>query len=144
MEDVMCPMTKKLGCSCGISISPTQAKKPTLKSEHVFKMLGETLKEKGPEMVKKLGGVIVFKIEGEVFTLDLKNAGGSVAIGKEEQADLTVTVSDENFIQLTQGQMNPQIAFMTGKLKLKGNMGMGMKLGSVLKMAGESMPKAKL
>jgi putative sterol carrier protein len=28
-----------------------------------------------------------------------------------------------------QGQMNPQIAFMTGKLKLKGNMGMGMKLG---------------
>eukprot|EP00959_Pyramimonas_sp_CCMP1952_P038686 809670-Pyramimonas_sp.AAC.2 len=28
-----------------------------------------------------------------------------------------------------QGELNPQLAFMTGKLKLKGNMGLGLKLG---------------
>mmetsp|Transcript_10757 Transcript_10757/g.22395 ORF Transcript_10757/g.22395 Transcript_10757/m.22395 type:complete len:149 (+) Transcript_10757:62-508(+) len=148
MEDVRasirCPVTNNLGCRCEISISPTQSKKSNLKSAKVFTYIDASLKEKGAEMVKKLGGVIVFKIEDEVFTLDFKNGEGSVKIGEEGEADLTVTVSDENFVKLTKGDINPQLAFMTGKLKLKGNMGLGLKLGSVLKMAGESIPKARL
>ena len=54
-----------------------------------------------------------------------------VRIGDDE-ADVTMIASAETFRGIIEGDVNPTTAFMTGRLKIEGNMGMAMKLGSAL------------
>ncbi len=70
-------------------------------------------------------GVAKFVIPGEGAIM--MDANG-VRAGDEE-ADVTLTASTETFLA---GDMNPTMAFMTGKLSVDGSMGLAMKLGSVL------------
>lgn len=51
------------------------------------------------------------------------------------QPDLTVTMKDKDFVSIAQGKMKPQMAFMRGKLKIKGSMGLAMKLQGVIDIA---------
>ena len=51
------------------------------------------------------------------------------------QPDLTVTMKDKDFVSIAQGKMKPQMAFMRGKLKIKGSMGLAMKLQGVMDIA---------
>merc|ERR1712037_860650 len=106
--------------------------------------MAEGLKARGPEMVKKVNAIIAFKIEGVTYTVDLKNGEGGVEEGDGKKPDLSITLSDDNFIQLIQGKLNPQMAFMSGKLKIGGNMALAMKLGPILKEIGSAVPKPKL
>ncbi|MFP1643138.1 SCP2 sterol-binding domain-containing protein [Pontitalea aquivivens] len=54
-----------------------------------------------------------------------------VRIGDEE-ADVTLIASAETFRGILEGDVNPTMAFMTGKLKIDGAMGLAMQLGSAL------------
>jgi predicted lipid carrier protein YhbT len=79
----------------------------------------------------KLAGMnnsYLFDIEGEgqwVVTvadgkLEVTDGGG--------EADATITTSGETFDKIVAGEQNPTTAYMTGKLKIKGDMGAAMKL----------------
>ncbi len=46
--------------------------------------------------------------------------------------DCTVKVSMADFTEMATGKQNPQMAFMMGKLKIEGDMGVAMQLGSIL------------
>jgi putative sterol carrier protein len=73
-------------------------------------------------------GVAKFVIPGEgAIMLD----ANGVRAGDEE-ADVTLTAEADVFRSILDGETNPTMAFMTGKLKVDGSMGMAMKLGSVL------------
>ena len=50
----------------------------------------------------------------------------------DEEADVTLTASTETFRGILEGDVNPTMAFMSGKLKIDGSMGLAMKLGSAL------------
>lgn len=64
--------------------------------------------------------------------LDLKNA--SVVEGPPKgKADTTLTVSDDDFVEIALGKLNPQTAFMKGKLKITGNIMLTQKLVPLLK-----------
>ena len=52
----------------------------------------------------------------------------SVTEGAAPDADCTITSSAENFERIVAGELNPTSAYMTGKLKVKGDMGAAMKL----------------
>ena len=66
--------------------------------------------------------------------MDLKNLpGGCGNAAADTPADVTMTLSRDDFIMMFAGQMNPTSAFMTGRLKVKGDLSLAMKLDKVLK-----------
>jgi putative sterol carrier protein len=73
-------------------------------------------------------GVAKFVISGEGAVMIDANG---VRAGDDE-ADVTLTASADVFKAILEGDLNPTMAFMTGKLSVDGSMGMAMKLGSVL------------
>ncbi len=59
--------------------------------------------------------------------------GASNTVSNEDQeADCTIGIKLENFEALINGDLDPTTAFMMGKLKVKGSMGIAMKLKSIL------------
>ena len=44
------------------------------------------------------------------------------------EADTTISTSEETMMAVVRGEQNPTTAYMTGKLKIKGDMGAAMKL----------------
>ncbi|EDQ03680.1 hypothetical protein DSM14862_02149 [Sulfitobacter indolifex] len=73
-------------------------------------------------------GTAKFDIEGE-GTVMMDENGARAA---DEEADVTLTADAETFQSILEGDTNPTSAFMTGKLKIDGDMGMAMKLAAVL------------
>src|SRR6266702_1735649 len=70
----------------------------------------------------------LFDIEGAgKWTVRVEEGKVSVAEGGED-ADAVITTSDETFERIISGDQNPTSAYMTGKLKVKGDMGAAMKL----------------
>jgi len=70
----------------------------------------------------------LFDIDGAgKWKVDVQD--GSVRVTEdEEDADVTITTSEETFEKITSGEQNATSAYMTGKLKVKGDMGAAMKL----------------
>lgn len=62
--------------------------------------------------------------DGDDITYTLSVAGGeaSLALGGNDDADATITNSYETATAISKGDLNTQMAFMTGKLKVGGNM----------------------
>jgi putative sterol carrier protein len=69
-----------------------------------------------------------FDIEGAgQWTVKVEDGSVNVVEGAED-ADVTISASQEIFEKIVAGEQNPTSAYMTGKLKLKGDMGAAMKL----------------
>ena len=72
-------------------------------------------------------GSAKFEIESEGSILI---SGGSV-YASDDPADVTFTASVEIFEEIFNGEIEPTAAFMTGKLKIDGDMGTAMRLANV-------------
>ncbi|EDO40559.1 predicted protein [Nematostella vectensis] len=112
----------------------TATGKDGFKSAAVFDEIEKQIKKDGAKFVKKVKGVYCFKIQGGpggkegVWVVDVKSGNGSVKFGANDKADCTITMKDNDFIQLMAGKLNPQTAFFKGQLKIKGNLALAMKL----------------
>ena len=62
----------------------------------------------------------------------LMDGDGARIADESIYADLTITADAETFQGLQSGEENPQMAFMTGKLQIDGDMGLAMRLDSIL------------
>ncbi|XP_005794986.1 peroxisomal multifunctional enzyme type 2 [Xiphophorus maculatus] len=110
-----------------------------LQSDLVFAEIGRRVKGLGSELVKKVNAVFGWEItkDGEKaaeWTIDLKNGSGSVLRGPPGgKVDVTFTLSDEDFMEVVTGKLQPQKAFFSGKLKVRGNIMLSQKLEVILK-----------
>ena len=83
-----------------------------------------------------LGGSLRFDFgEAGSVLVDGKSIPNSVSDGADKSADCTIAISLENFERLVKKELDPTAAFMQGKLKVSGNMGLAMKLGPILSKA---------
>ena len=73
-------------------------------------------------------GTAKFEIEGEgALMMDSNGARAG-----DEPADVTLSADADTFKAILSGETNPTSAFMTGKLKVDGDMGMAMTLATAL------------
>jgi putative sterol carrier protein len=71
----------------------------------------------------------LFDIEGAgQWSVDVDDGTVTVTEGGGGDADVTIATSQETFEKIIAGEQNPTSAYMTGKLKVKGDMGAAMKL----------------
>jgi putative sterol carrier protein len=88
-----------------------------------------------PELVAKVNAVYQFNVKGEeagTWYCDLKTGGGKVGQGEAEKPDATLTMDSKNFQAMFAGKMKPASAFMTGKLKISGDLQKAMKLEKLM------------
>ena len=87
-------------------------------------------------------GTIVFDIEGSGrWLLDLREGKGTLQeANADADADLVLTMAGDTFVKLVAKKISSQQAFLMRKLKIKGSMGMAMKLQPVLDAAVDGTP----
>lgn len=88
------------------------------------------------EEAKGLNGRIQFSLSGQgggEWGVVLEDGKVSVSEGPMAQPQLTVKTSTDNAEKLLNGSLNPMMAMMTGKIKIAGDMALGMKLIGLLK-----------
>ncbi len=88
------------------------------------------------EEAKGLNGRVQFSLTGTGgadWGVVLDDGKISVSEGAMVHPQLTVKISTENAEKLMSGSLDPMMAFMTGKIKLAGDMSLGMKLIGLLK-----------
>ena len=71
---------------------------------------------------------------GGQFALDIADGACQVREETAEKPDVTVTMDGGDFVALTLGNLNPVQAFMGGKIKVAGNVGMVMQMLNWFKM----------
>jgi putative sterol carrier protein len=84
-----------------------------------------------PDRIEGMNNTYVFDIEGAgVWTVAVADGAVTVTEGAGD-ADCTFSSSEETFEKITSGEQNATTAYMTGKLKIKGDMGAAMKLQKI-------------
>ncbi|GLH12399.1 Peroxisomal multifunctional enzyme type 2 [Gryllus bimaculatus] len=88
-------------------------------------------------LVSKVGAVFQFNLKDgsaeEPWFIDLKNGSGSAGKGKPSaDPDATLTMDRQSFFEMFSGKLRPTAAFMSGKLKIKGNLQKAMKLEGLM------------
>ncbi|KAL2715351.1 peroxisomal multifunctional enzyme type 2 [Vespula squamosa] len=114
-----------------------------LQSNAVFDAMKDYVKA-NPDQTKKVNAIFLYNITVDgnpkaQWTLDLKK--GDVYKGQPTSGkpDTTLTIEDKNMMDIATGKLNPQVAFMQGKLKITGNIMLTQKLKTLMETS-----KAKL
>ena len=63
----------------------------------------------------------------------MKNGAGGVGQGDHESADATLIMNSANFVKMFNGKLSSTTAYMTGRLKIEGDMMLAMKLEKIIK-----------
>ena len=89
----------------------------------------ETIKEKAKDSTP-LEATVKFVLGDKHIYIDGNN-GNEVTL-EDKEADCVMIASEEDFAKMLSGDLNSMMAVMTGKLKIKGDMGVAMKLQSIV------------
>ena len=102
---------------------------PTVKE--TFDLMASRFK---PDKAQGVNAVIQYEITGEgggTWYATIKDGTCAVTAGTASSPTLSLTMSGQDWLDMLAGKLSGQMAFMSGKLKLKGDMGLAMKLSSI-------------
>ena len=92
-----------------------------------------------PALVGSTSAAYQFDLSGEdggSYHIVLQDGKGEAGAGAPASPNTTISMAASDFVALSTGKLDPTMAFMTGKLKVKGDMGLAMKLQSLLRQPG--------
>ena len=81
--------------------------------------------------VEPIGATIKFQLDEHVIFID-GTGDQNVVSADDNDADCTISTSVDTLLKLKSGDLNPMMAVMSGKVKIKGDMGLAMKLQYLL------------
>ena len=112
-------------------------------SDAVMFAIGHHL-ETHPELVSQIGNVFQWKLKSpdSDWVLDVKNGKGSCGKGTAEKADVTLELSDADFVAMATGKADAQKLYFGGKLKISGNVMASQKLEFLKKIDRDAAAKA--
>ena len=87
--------------------------------------------EKRAANASPIGGTIKFEVDGQGILIDGTGDKNTVAASNAE-ADCTISLTAEVLQKLRDGDINPMMAVMGGQIKISGDMGLAMKVQSLM------------
>jgi putative sterol carrier protein len=88
------------------------------------------------DAAKGMDAVIQFNLTGDdagQYHAVIKDGTLEVKEGTHEKPNMTMTMAGKDYVDLTLGKLNGQMAFMQGKLKIAGDMGLAMKMQTLFR-----------
>jgi putative sterol carrier protein len=85
---------------------------------------------------KGMNSTIQFNLSGDnggQWYVTIKDGKAEVHEGTAPSANMTMSMSAQDYVDMTTGKLNGQMAFMSGKLKISGDMGLAMKMQTLFK-----------
>lgn len=83
------------------------------------------------ENLVPFGAKLKFVLGDDIILID-GTGDKNVVSQKDEEAGCTISTDTDTFMKLKSGDLNPMMAVMSGKVKIKGDMGLAMKLQSLI------------
>lgn len=99
----------------------------------IFRLMPEQLNE---DTARGMNSVIQFNLTGEdggTWYAEIADGSCTVCEGTHPAPNMTMTMSAADYVDMITGKLNGQMAFMSGKLKINGDMGLAMKMQSLFK-----------
>jgi len=84
----------------------------------------------------EIKAVIQFDITGEgggLFCVTIDRGELSIVEGAHDEPDLTISAAAQDYIDIGTGELNEQLAFMTGRITARGDTRLAMKMPSIFK-----------
>ncbi|MCA1909658.1 MAG: SCP2 sterol-binding domain-containing protein [Magnetospirillum sp.] len=88
----------------------------------------DTLEASLPKLAG-LGAVVCFDLGGDgQWLIDARSRQPSLSRDEDCDPVCTIKISADNLVKLMTGKMDPMLGYTLGKIKVKGSMGVAMKL----------------
>lgn len=83
-----------------------------------------------PDAAGDLNATVQYQLS-QPMTMKIADGACNVSEGEADDPDVTLIMEDEDFVQLMTGELNGMTAFMTGKLKVEGDLMLAQRLSSL-------------
>jgi putative sterol carrier protein len=86
------------------------------------------------DAAKGLDAVFQFDLSGDgggKWNVTVKNETCDVKEGAHASPNVTISMAAQDYLDMTTGKANPQMLFMSGKLRIAGDLGLAMRMQSV-------------
>jgi len=96
----------------------------------------EMPKQLNTDAAKGMTSTIQFNLSGDnggQWYVAIKDGKAEVSKGTAPSPNMTMSMAAQDYVDMTTGKLNGQMAFMSGKLKISGDMGLAMKMQSLFK-----------
>jgi len=104
--------------------------------QDLFARMGEAFVPANAQGVKATIQVSLSGDEGGDWTVKIADGTCDVSQSIAANPDMKLSMSADDYVAMSTGNLNPMNAFMQGKIKLQGDMGLAMKFQNMFKLGG--------